>query len=526
MSAAEDRLWLKVQRYLASNQLTAARIACESLLQRVPEHVDARLLLAAILLSESRIRETAAQLLQAARVEPLAAQPASKIAIALLRVGEVVAAHECVVRARAAALVSGSDCAALAHVLQTLGKHEDALALIERALALGFDNADLRYFHAIQLMFNGELSAASDGFETCLRMQPGFGRAALSRARLRRQTRETQHLDDIHRRFGAVERGSVDHAALEFAQFKELDDLGEYAGAWAALERGNAIMHARLPYVIAQENALVDRLIEVSKSEMLRRGGTSIHDEAPAHDPQPIFIIGMPRSGTTLLERILGNHSQVAAAGELDDFARQLRWQADHYGRELLDPVLLERMPALDYASVGARYLAQTQWRARGKPYFVDKLPSNYLFAGAIHRALPQACILHISREPMDVCFSNYKALFGDACAYSYHLPSLAAHHRQYACLMRHWHAAMPGRVLDVSYAALVAAPEATTRRILDHCGLPFEEGCADISRNTAPTATLSTAQVREGIHDRAKGEWRHYAKQLRSLQDLLTARN
>jgi hypothetical protein len=179
-------------------------------------------------------------------------------------------------------------------------------------------------------------------------------------------------------------------------------------------------------------------------------------------------------------------------------------------------------MPELDYHAIGARYLAQTQWRARGRRYFVDKLPANYFFAGAIHRAFPQAPILHMSRDPMDVCFSNYKALFGDACAYSYHLPSLAAHYRSYARLMRHWHEAMPGRILDVAYADLVAAPEAAARRILAHCGLPFEAGCLDISRNASPVATLSTAQVREGIHARANGEWRRYAEPLATLRDLL----
>ncbi|MBN8887274.1 MAG: sulfotransferase [Rudaea sp.] len=510
-NASEDRLWLKAQRYLASNQLTAARITCESLLQRAPAHLDARLLLAGLLLSEHRVRETAAQLLQAAQTRPLAPQMASKIALALLRVGEVVAARECVAQARSVPTLSGADCAALAHALQTTGEHEGALALIERARALGSDNADLRYFHAIQLIFNGKLDSAATQLESCLRIQPGFGRATLSRARLRKVTSATQHLDDIRRRFGVVEKGTVEHAALEFAQFKELDDLGEYADAWKALERGNAIMQARVPYDIAQHDALIERLIELSTPEYIHAEAQSARESARANGPQPIFIIGMPRSGTTLLERILGNHSQVASAGELDDFAHQLRWQADHYENTMLDAVLLQRMPGLDYANIGARYLEQTQWRAQSKPFFVDKLPANYFLAGAIHRALPHARILNMSRDPMDVCFSNFKALFGDACAYSYHLPALAAHYSHYARVMRHWHQVMPGRILDVAYADLVAAPEAMARRVLDHCGLPFEEGCIDISRNSAPVATLSTAQVREGIHDRAKGEWRRY---------------
>ena len=448
---------------------------------------------------------------------------AGKLALALLRVGEVVTALELVMLIKSAARDSGPDCIVLAQALQAIGEHEPALEFVERARSLGFDNADVRYFHAIQLIFNGKLEAASKELDACLRVRPGFGRAALSRARLHRQTSATQHINDIRRRFRTSEKGSVEHAALEFALFKELDDLGEYGDAWTALERGNAIMHLRLPYDIAREDVLLERLIALSTREFLQP--QTNHGQAQQDGPQPIFIIGMPRSGTTLLERILGNHSQVTSAGELDDFANQLHWEVNHYTSALLDPTLLDRMPSADYERVGSRYLAQTQWRARGKSYFVDKLPSNYFLAGAIHRALPHARILHMSREPIDVCFSNYKALFGDTCAYSYHLPSLVAHCRQYLRLMQHWHKVMPGRILDVSYADLVTSPEAMARRILDYCGLPFEEGCLDISRNRAPVATLSTAQVREGIHDRAQGEWRRYEARLAPLVALIDMR-
>lgn len=236
----------------------------------------------------------------------------------------------------------------------------------------------------------------------------------------------------------------------------------------------------------------------------------------------PIFVVGMPRSGTTLLERILGNHSQVTPAGELADFSRQWRWVADRHGHKLLDPDMVKAAGDIDFAEVGRRYLWQTQWRAGGRPYYVDKLPPNFMLAGFIRRALPQAKILHMARDPMDLCFSNYRALFGDAFAYSYELDALVAHHRQYRRLMDHWRQVLPGAIHDVHYTALVQDTEATARALLDFCGLPFEAGCIDTAGNPAPVATLSSAQVRERIHTRGIREWQPYASQLATLRQAV----
>jgi hypothetical protein len=274
-------------------------------------------------------------------------------------------------------------------------------------------------------------------------------------------------------------------------------------------------MHARLPHDPASEADLAARIIAVS-------GSPPAHFDAEDAGPQPIFIVGMPRSGSTLLERILGNHSQIAAAGELEDFGRQLRWQADRYDRNLVDPGLLERLPHVDFAQVGRRYLAQTRWRAGGKAYFVDKLPTNYFLAGYIHRALPHARILHIRRDPLDVCFSNYKAYFGSSSAYSYDLASVGARHLQYERLMRHWHQLMPGQIFDVSYSRLIHAPQIVAREILEHCGLAFEPACVDIRSNKTPVSTLSAEQVQGDIHQRAEGASIRYASQLTALRDVL----
>jgi tetratricopeptide (TPR) repeat protein len=516
MPANARQLWEDGQQQIRRGELQAAQASFESLVQADPWHIPGRLLLASVILAQGRLRGAAEQAKYAAFALPNDADLICRVAQSLVKIGEINAARACMRHPEIARCRSGPALAALAHIQQGLGQHEESLVLMDRARALGFDNPDFRYFRAIQLQFNGRVAEAEAELEACLRLGPTYGRASLTLARLRKWTRDDNHLEFIRQRLKTVEQGSEDHAGFEFAQYKELEDLGLYDDAWAALQRANAVMHERLKDQLQGEQALFDAITACCSAEFTR---------APTHrfvGPAPIFIVGMPRSGTTLLERILGNHSQVTPAGELADFSRQWRWVADQHGHRLVDEAMVAGAGAIDFAEVGRRYLEQTQWRARDRPFYVDKLPPNFMLAGFIRRALPQARIVHMSRDPMDLCFSNYRALFGDAFAYSYDLNTLAAHHHRYRRLMQHWHQVMPGVIHDVEYAALVQDTDATARALLDHCGLPFEPGCIDTVNNPAPVATLSSAQVREPIHARAMQEWKRYATQLEPLRQAL----
>jgi hypothetical protein len=241
--------------------------------------------------------------------------------------------------------------------------------------------------------------------------------------------------------------------------------------------------------------------------------------------PTPIFIVGMPRSGTTLLDHMLSAHSAVTSAGEINDFHRQLHWLADvaPRGNQSLLKVL-ERTGQLDFDELGARYLMQTQWRAAGSKYFIDKLPINVRMVPFIRRALPRSPILHLVRDPMDVCYSNLKAMFGTASPYCYDMKAVSHYYGQYARLTNHWSAALPGAMLDVSYAGLVCDPQTTMRRVLAHCGLEIEAACLRPELNTSPVATPSSAQVRESIHTRSIAQWHRYAKHLEPLRQALAA--
>src|SRR5690606_5761475 len=243
-------------------------------------------------------------------------------------------------------------------------------------------------------------------------------------------------------------RGDGDPEAplLYYTLFAELDRRDQVAPAWDALARGMALRRRQTRYDAAADAALFVYLEELLVCAATGEG---------AGGPRPVFIVGMPRSGTTLLERMLGNHFDIADAGELNDLVRQLRYLCDQAGPPKLDLTLAQRAEGVDFAELGRRYLAHTQWRAQGKAVYTDKMPPNFLNVSYIVRALPQARILHMVRGPMDTCFSNFKEWFAGAYPHSYQQEEMAEHFLRYRRLMAHWRTQYPDRILDVRYDEL-----------------------------------------------------------------------
>lgn len=522
LPAMESRLRRRARQYMDAGLMDAAQITLEALVARVPEDADARMELADVLLRRGQLRAATHQLLQIAPAPSSDPQLAVQTIRRLYFNGEILAARTCLERLELAPDRPAPLLAELAQLRWMLGEIPAAMALTERAIAAGIETPDACYLHAMLSQFTGNIAQARSVLEACLRRWPNFGDAAVALANVRRQTREANDLDALRERLRRLPEDSgvaevrAARAGFESALFKELDDLGCHDEAWHALTRSNALMHALHPYDAAGETAVTDAIIHASMAI-----GAMPAEPAPAFmGATPIFIVGLPRSGTTLLDRMLSSHSQVVSAGEINDFRRQLRWMTDVPPSGVQGMLTAQRRSTdIDFAELGARYLQQTQWRAQGRQFYIDKLPINVRMVHLIRRALPHAPILHMVREPMDICFSNFKAMLGPVSAYSYDMHTLAHYYGQYVRLTNHWHTSMPGAMLDVSYASLVSEPAATLRRVLEHCGLAAEDGCLHPERNTAAVATPSSAQVREPIHQRALGEWRHYARQLEPLR-------
>ena len=264
-------------------------------------------------------------------------------------------------------------------------------------------------------------------------------------SRLRRQTPDRNHVARIRAQLARPGRSPLDVAMLGYALHKELDDLGDYAGAAEALSTACAAKRSTLQYDAAESRRLVDALIAFEAPASAAKTPLDVPGTRT-----PLFIVGMHRSGTTLLEQLLDGHPQVQGVGELYDFTAQMRYATDHHCRGVIDTTLVERAGGADFDSVGRGYLAGLEWRLGERRCFTDKLPSNFLNIGFICSALPQARILHMVREPMEVCFSNLRELFAEANPYSYDQLELAAFHRQYQRLMAHWHRQWGGRILDI----------------------------------------------------------------------------
>lgn len=392
----------------------------------------------------------------------------------------------------------------------------EALALIDKALAVVAPNPLLSYSKANALRYAGKLDEATEELERCIAIAPDYAPAHWSLAYHAPSQPPGARIDRIR---SALANASDPDARIHFnyALFKELDDAGDVDSAWRALAEGASLKRGMLAYDAGREaNALA-----------ALRARIETVANAPAGDPSdgsvPLFIVGMPRTGTTLLERILSNHGEVSAAGELADFQQALGWAADRFVSSPPAPASLEALSAVDLAAVGRRYLDKTRPYWNGKRFMVDKNPANVFQAWAIARALPQARILCLVREPMDACFSNLKELFsGGAYPYSYDLTDLATHYRAFAQSALHWQKLFPGQFMAVKYEDLVTDAPRVAGEVASFCGLDAPEGLTDIASNRAAVQTASYAQVRQPIHGRNVGAWRRYADQLEPLRVAL----
>ncbi|WP_293876091.1 MULTISPECIES: tetratricopeptide repeat-containing sulfotransferase family protein [unclassified Sphingomonas] len=396
-------------------------------------------------------------------------------------------------------------------VYARLGDHHAALPHFTVAVALAPDNDRFLYNQAATLSFLGLTDAAEAALETLIARAPDDARAHHLLAGLRKQTATHNHIDRLS---AAHDRASADGDRLltGYALAKELEDIGRGDEALARLTRVNAAHRAVLGYDVGRDTAIF-AAIEAAWPAM---AAAPIGDPSPA---APILVIGMPRTGTTLVDRILASHPDVESVGELQALPLAVKAAAGTRSRTVLDPETIRAAAGADLAAIGRDYLARADHHRRMPDRrFVDKFPGNFHYAGIAARALPNATLVCLRRNPMDTVLANFRNLFAIGSRYydySYDLLDIAAYYAAFDALMAVWHRALPGRILELRYEALVADQEGETRRLLAHCGLDWFDGCLDFHTNTAAVSTPSAAQVRRPIYRDSVARWRRHAAAL-----------
>jgi hypothetical protein len=311
----------------------------------------------------------------------------------------------------------------------------------------------------------------------------------------------------------------VDRYHLCFALGKALEDRAQYAESFAYYARGNALKRAESRYrpEVLELNTRLQ--IEVCTAELLAR-----HRDSGAPATDPIFIVGLPRSGSTLIEQILASHSQVEGTQELADVPRLVvglqgrDWQLDNPRY----PGVLAQMSGEEFRRLGEKYLTDTRIYRSGKAHFIDKMPNNFRHIGLIQLMLPNARIIDARREPMACCFGNLKQLFAHGQEFAYSVDDIARYYRTYLELMRHWDRVLPGRVLRIQHEDLVDDLEGHVRRLLEFCALEFEPACVEFHKTERSVRTASSEQVRQPIYREGLEQWRHFEPWLEPLREAL----
>jgi len=400
-----------------------------------------------------------------------------------------------------------------------LGEHSRAIDLYRELLRDEPRDADLHLSMAHALKTLGSRDEAVVSYRQAASCRRGFGDAYWSLANLKTYRFTDEELRDMKAFLADSLLPPVDRHHLCFALAKALEDRGQFAESFAYYAEGNALKRAESLYRPELIERNTRQQIEVCTPDLFIR-----MQAAGAPDPDPIFIVGLPRSGSTLLEQILASHSKVEGTQELPNvqqMANNLRGRDPDPSNPRYPRVLTE-MTAEELRVLGEKYLADTQVYRTGKPYFIDKMPNNFRHLGLIRLMLPHAKIIDARREPLACCFSNLKQLFARGQEFTYSIDDVARYYRTYLELMRHWDRVLPGWVLRVHHEDVVEDLEHQVRRILDFCGLPFEPGCVEFHKTERSVRTASSEQVRQPINRDGVDQWKNFEPWLGPLKDSL----
>jgi tetratricopeptide (TPR) repeat protein len=503
-------------------RLDEAVAACQTAVRLNPNFAEAYYNLAIALAAQKKFGHATAAYRKAVEIRPDYAEAHSGLGTALRASGKLDPAIAAYRRAITLKPDHPEPHCNLGRALHDQGKSQEAIDALRHGLLLDGSSAEAHNSLGLVLRAVGKLSEGRAAVEEAIRLAPSSAKYRRHLSEMIRFRDGDSHLTDLERLLGEADTLALgERTDLHFALGKAYDDLGRHADAAQQLLRGNALKRREVSYDAAAVDEVFERIRNVFARDWLEVRQGAGHPSAI-----PVFIIGMPRSGTTLVEQILASHPRVFGGGEMKYFGDAVGEIEEGCGA--IYPDAASTMTGSDFADLGGRYLTESLRLAQpGALHVTDKMPSNFLFAGLIHLSLPNAPIIHTVRDPADTCLSCFSKLFTGELNYTYDLAELGRYYRQYQLLMAHWKRVLPaGRILDVCYEELVEDVEGHARRIIAHCGLEWDPRCLSFQENDRPVRTASATQVRQPIYKSAVGRWRPYQAFLAPLLHELGAAN
>ena len=491
--------------------------AAVDLLRRVnsanPQDLKVLLLLAGALSRQKRWDEAEAVLQQAVACHPESQQSWMELGLIQQRRDQLAAAEHSFRRAGDLDPHSAPARVALGTVLTLAGRHLEALDAFRAAHERDGSNGDALAGMGHVLKTLGDPSGAIDAYRRCIAAHPDDGQAYWALADFKNFRFEDRDIAAMREQIASPNLTATQRIGLLFALGTALDQRHEYTTAFGCFETGNRLRRQFENYDGDRVARLHEELRTLFTPEFIaQRAGSGHPDEAP------IFIVGMPRSGSTLVEQILASHSQVDGTYELPELGQIARSTGTRRPESPPYPASVAQLSTADLAALGARYLELTRAYRGTRPRFTDKMPNNFVHAGFIALILPNARIINVRRHPLDACLSCYMQLFAHGQSFSYDLQELGRHYVEYQRLMEHWHAVLPGRILDLQYEDLVLDLPGQVRRLLDYCGLRWEEGCLQYHQNERIVRSASSEQVRMPLYQKSLNRWHNYHSHLQPL--------
>ncbi|GAB5413474.1 MAG: tetratricopeptide repeat-containing sulfotransferase family protein [Congregibacter sp.] len=500
--------------HLNAGRINEASACCQKLLSAKPDLVEGHFLVGLVALEIKQTGNAIRAFGSVTKLQPDHGAAWANLANLFARAGQSGRADA----ALAKAVEHADDNPVVLDLIGTvhgqLGGQQQAGKWFERALSKNPDSIPLQINRANNYRFLNQLDEAEALLRRVLEKAPHHPNAHWLMSGLRK-ARDRQHADVLEALI-AKTRNPRAIAFLSYGLGKELEDLQDWEGAFTAFARGAAARRQTLNFDEQEEVALY-AAFEASFTRDWLDAGPEGHDDA-----SPIFVVGQPRTGTTLIERIIVAHSQVHSAGELRQFGHGIRRLGKYAEPTANSPKLAELAAAVNPKALGAAYLQTTAALRGNTPRFVDKLPPNYLYIPLILKALPNAKIVHLRRDPMDACFASFKQLFADAYPHSYEQGEMARHHARYFQLMEVWRERFGDRFLDISYESTAADLEPNARMLIEFLGLPWEDACLEFHKQDTAVTTASAVQVREPAHTGSVGRWRRYESQLGAMREAL----